>query len=94
MANSEQVKALIRCHAEGDDDRFYAVAMQVAAHAARTGHASHKGEDTPALHEFLDHGDRHGRVVLVVSDEVADLSAVDAAFFIDELEEDVAAACH
>ncbi|HQP35437.1 MAG TPA: ATP-binding protein [Polyangiaceae bacterium] len=38
MANAEHVKALIRCHAEGDDDRFYAVAMQVAAQAARTGH--------------------------------------------------------
>jgi SpoVK/Ycf46/Vps4 family AAA+-type ATPase len=39
MANAEQVKALVRSHAEGDDSRFYAVAMQVAAHAARSGHA-------------------------------------------------------
>lgn len=30
--------ALIRTHAEGDDERFYAVAMQVAAQAARQGH--------------------------------------------------------
>lgn len=38
MAKADQVKALIRSHAEGDDDRFYAIALQVAAHAARLGH--------------------------------------------------------
>jgi len=38
MATADQVKALIRCHAEGDDTRFYAIAMQVAAQAARSGH--------------------------------------------------------
>lgn len=38
MPTADQVKALIRSHAEGDDTRFYAVAMQVAAQAARTGH--------------------------------------------------------
>jgi len=39
MARADQVKALIRSHAEGDDERFYAIAMQVAAQAARHGHA-------------------------------------------------------
>lgn len=38
MATAEQVKALIRSHAEGDDSRFYSIAVQVAAHAARAGH--------------------------------------------------------
>lgn len=38
MANADQVKALIRSHSEGDDERFYAIAMQVAAQAARNGH--------------------------------------------------------
>lgn len=38
MAKADQLKALIRTHAEGDDERFYAVAMQVAAQAARQGH--------------------------------------------------------
>ncbi|HRG99946.1 MAG TPA: ATP-binding protein [Polyangiaceae bacterium] len=38
MATADQVKALIRSHAEGDDTRFYAIAMQVAAQAARSGH--------------------------------------------------------
>ncbi len=39
MATAEQLKALIRSHAEGDDTRFYAVAMQVAAKAAHQGHS-------------------------------------------------------
>lgn len=39
MATAEQVKALIRSHADGDDARFYAIAIQVAAQAARSGHA-------------------------------------------------------
>ncbi len=37
MATADQVKALVRSHAEGDDTQFYAVAMQVAARAARSG---------------------------------------------------------
>lgn len=37
MANADQVKALIKSHAEGDDVRFYSVALQVAARAARSG---------------------------------------------------------
>lgn len=40
MASAEQVKTLLRSHSEGDDARFYAVAMQVAAAEARKGHQS------------------------------------------------------
>ena len=39
VATADQVKALIRCHADGDNARFYAIAIQVAAQAARAGHA-------------------------------------------------------
>ena len=38
MANADQLKALLKSHLEGDDDRFFSVAMQVAAHEARRGH--------------------------------------------------------
>ena len=38
MATADHVKALIRSHADGDDERFYAIAVQVAAKAARQGH--------------------------------------------------------
>lgn len=37
MATADQVKALVRSHAEGDEGRFYSVAMQVAARAAKSG---------------------------------------------------------
>lgn len=40
MAKADQIRALIRSHAEGDEARFYAVAMQVAAQAARNGHGN------------------------------------------------------
>ena len=38
MASAEQLKALLKSHLEGDDQRFFSVAMQVAAHEARLGH--------------------------------------------------------
>lgn len=50
MAKADQIKALIRCHAEGDDARFYAVAMQVAAQAARAG----QGNFAQELRDLVD----------------------------------------
>ena len=38
MATAEQIKSLIRSHLSSDDDRFYTLALQVAAHEARHGH--------------------------------------------------------
>lgn len=38
MASASQLKALLKSHLEGDDERFYTVAMQVAAHEAKLGH--------------------------------------------------------
>lgn len=38
MASGDQLKALLRSHIDGDDDRFLSVAVQVAAHKARMGH--------------------------------------------------------
>ena len=37
MATADQVKAMVRSHADGDDARFFSVALQVAARAARSG---------------------------------------------------------
>ena len=39
MASAAQLKALLQSHADGDDSRFYAVGLQVAAAEARKGHA-------------------------------------------------------
>jgi SpoVK/Ycf46/Vps4 family AAA+-type ATPase len=38
MASANQIKALLQSHGHGDDARFYAVALQVAAAEARSGH--------------------------------------------------------
>jgi SpoVK/Ycf46/Vps4 family AAA+-type ATPase len=38
VPTAAQVKALVRSHAEGDEQRFYSIAIQVAAQAARQGH--------------------------------------------------------
>jgi SpoVK/Ycf46/Vps4 family AAA+-type ATPase len=61
MANSDQVKALIQSHAEGDDARFYAIAMQVAAQAARSGHAKFAQE----LRELVDLAKTRARLLNV-----------------------------
>lgn len=37
MATNDQLKALVKSHADGDNSQFYSVAMQVAAKAARAG---------------------------------------------------------
>ncbi|MGB1016664.1 MAG: AAA family ATPase [Nannocystaceae bacterium] len=50
MAKADHIKALIRSHSEGDDARFYAIAMQVAAQAARSG----QGNVAKELRELVD----------------------------------------
>jgi len=48
MASASQLKALLKSHLEGDNERFYTVAMQVAAHEAKLGHGK-VAEDLRAL---------------------------------------------
>jgi len=38
MPSAAQIKSLLESHGSGDDERFYAVALQVAASEARKGH--------------------------------------------------------
>ncbi len=38
MAKAEQIIELLKSHISGDERRFYAIAMQVAAHEAQQGH--------------------------------------------------------
>lgn len=40
MATAEQVKTLIKSHLAGQPEQFFTVALQVAAHEARQGHAA------------------------------------------------------
>ncbi len=38
MATAAQIKELLKTHSEGNDERFYSIAMQVAASEAKKGH--------------------------------------------------------
>lgn len=38
MATGEQLKSLVKSHIEGDEERFFTLAIQVAAYEARRGH--------------------------------------------------------
>ncbi|NQU63795.1 MAG: ATP-binding protein [SAR324 cluster bacterium] len=40
MATAEQIKSLLRSHFSDDMERFYTIALQVAAHEARLGHSA------------------------------------------------------
>jgi len=55
MASANQLKALLQSHLEGDNTRFYSVAMQVAAHEARQGH----GKLAEQLRELIDQAKTH-----------------------------------
>lgn len=50
MATSDQIKALLKSHADGDDRRFYSIARQIAAEAAQKGH----GKMAQEIKEMLD----------------------------------------
>jgi len=50
MATAQQVKALLRSYSEGDAEHFVSVALQIAAHAARTG----KGQLAQELRDLVD----------------------------------------
>ena len=40
MATAEQIKSLIRSHLSEEPERFYSIALQVAAHEAKQGHTA------------------------------------------------------
>ncbi len=50
MATAEQLKALLKSYADGDDDRFLSVSLQVASHAAHKG----QGKLAQELRELVD----------------------------------------
>lgn len=57
MATAAQIKALIKSHLEGDEERFRAVAIQVAAHAARQG----KGQVATEIKALIDEAQAKAR---------------------------------
>lgn len=73
-ASADHIKALVKSHSSGDDEGFYAVALQVAAKAARQGHHKLAGD----LKQLVDSARRQssGSVVTPIAQprgEIADL---------------------
>src|SRR5262245_22608851 len=58
MASADQLKALLKAHLEGDEQRFRSVAMQVAAHEAKLGH----GQLAEDLRSLIDNAKRQGPI--------------------------------
>lgn len=63
MASSTQIKALMQSHIDKDDDRFLSIALQVAAHEARSGH----GKLAQELKELIDKARKNSHRDLPVS---------------------------
>lgn len=59
MAAAEQIKSLIKSFGEGDESRFYATAMQIAAAEARKGHV----EIAEELKKLIDKGKSSNSIV-------------------------------
>jgi len=69
LATAEQIKSLIRSHLSEDDERFYTLALQVAAHEAQQGH----GELAHDIRDIVDKSrrSRGGNVLLKFPQEMA-----------------------
>ena len=70
MATADQIKALIRSHAEGDERRFFSIALQVAAHEARTGRSRFARE----LRDIIDHAQATPRPAARSSEDMPESS--------------------
>lgn len=69
MATAEQIKSLIRSHLSDDQERFYTLALQVAAHEAQQGHAALAHD----IREIVDKGrkSRGGNTLLKFPQDLA-----------------------
>lgn len=66
MATNDQLKALVKSHADRDDPQFYSVAMQVAARAARAGQSKFAQELRDLIDQLRESGVARSRVASVV----------------------------
>ncbi len=67
VATNDQLKALVKSHADRDDPQFYSIAMQVAAKAARAGHEKFAQELRDMVDSLRKRGAASARVASVVA---------------------------
>jgi len=66
MTTNDQLKALVKSHADGDDPQFYSVAIQIAAKAARAGQSKFAQELRDLVDELRKRGSAQQRVASIV----------------------------
>lgn len=69
MATAEHIKSLIRSHCDNDRERFYAIALQVAAHEAKQGHSA----VATYIRDMVDKARTTPRKVIPFNRELSDL---------------------
>lgn len=67
MATATQIKSLLKSHTSGDNERFYAVALQVAAAEARRGHQALADELRKLINEARSQADSDAAIQKVHS---------------------------
>lgn len=82
VATADQIKALVESHSEGDDERFYAVALQMAAKEARAGHSTF-AHDLKQLVDEAKGSRPAGATVLSVATPRGELSSLLTASYPD-----------
>ena len=66
MATANQIKALLKSHVNGDDEKFITIAMQVAAHEAKHGHTKLAQELKQLINEAKTRKTKHSNVLSIV----------------------------
>lgn len=76
MSNAKQILALLRSRAEGDDEQFYSIALQVAAAEARQGHRTTADELRAAVDDARSKLSRGASVPIPFSRPRGDLESL------------------
>ncbi len=76
MSNAKQILAMLRSRAEGDDERFYSIALQIAASEARQGHRTTAEELRAAVDEARGKVSRGASVAIPFSKPRGDLESL------------------
>jgi SpoVK/Ycf46/Vps4 family AAA+-type ATPase len=76
MSNTKQILAMLRSRAEGDDEQFYSIALQVAAAEARQGHRTTADELRAAVDEARGRVSRGAVVAIPFARPRGDLEAL------------------
>lgn len=76
MSNAKQILSLLRSHAEGDEEQFLSIALQVAASEARQGHRSTAEEIRSAVEDVRSKRGDRPTVPIAFAKPRGDLSGV------------------